>query len=152
MTHPGRLGLPPEAQILMVAGDFTPGDGMRMAVWAFDVLKYVVPQLHLVLVGDGPERERVLRFAWSLGADDLRVHSLIGDNPLSVIESADVIWGTHPKGGGGFLRASALCGKPALALRTADTDGIAGVILTPFGDAVALATATRKILGELVAR
>ena len=152
MTLPERLGLPPEAHILLAAGDFTPGDGMRMAVWAFDVLKYVAPHLHLILVGDGPERERVLRFAWSLGADDLRVHSLIGDNPLSVIESADVIWGTHPKGGVGFLRAATACGKPALALRTADTEGIDGVILTPCGDAVALATATRKVLGELVAR
>ena len=152
MTYPGRLGLPGDALILLAAGDFTPGDGLRMAVWAFDVLKYAAPKLHLVLVGDGPERDRVLRFAWSLGADDLRVHSLLSDNPLAAVGDADIVWGTHPVGGLPFLRAALSHGKPTLALRTPDTESVAGLILTPCGDAVALATATRKALAELAPR
>ncbi len=147
-----RFGLPADAEILMAAGEFTPGDGMRMAVWAFAVLKYAAPNLHLVLVGDGPERERILRFAWSIIFDDMRVHSLIADNPFEVIAEADIVWGTHPRGGIPFLSAATRHEKPALAFHTPDTEGVPGLVLTPFGDPVALATATRKVLAELVQR
>jgi len=134
----------------MAAGDYAAHDGMRMAVWAFDVLKYAAPDLHLVLVGDGPGRERVERFARSLGPDDYRVHFLTDDSPASVVQEADVIWGTHPSGGMNFLRAALAVGKPAIAMRTPDTEGLAGALLTPAGDPVALATATRKSLDVLV--
>ena len=147
MTSPSRLGLPVESQILMCAGEFIPGDGMKLAIWAFDILKYVAPKLHLVLVGDGPERERMMRFARSLGSDDWRVHFLIDDHPLSAVEQADVVWGTHPRGGVAFLNAALNLGTPALAFRTPDTESASGLTLTPFGDPVALATTTRKILG-----
>ena len=144
-----RMGLPSSARILMAAGDYAPGDGMRMAVWAFDVLKYAAPDLHLVLVGDGPGRERVLLFARALGPDDCRVHFLTGDNSVSVVADADIVWGTHPQGGVTFLKAALALGKPVVALRTPDTDGLPGAILVATGDPVALATATRKALAEL---
>ncbi len=153
MTTPAaRLGLPADAQIVMVAGDYLPGDGMRLAVWAFHVLKYVAPKLHLVLVGDGPERERIFRMVWAVGFDDLRVHALLDVHPLSVIADADLVWGTHPFGGIPFLQAALDHGKPVLAMRTPETETVPGLILTPFGDPVALAKVTRKILSELVLR
>jgi glycosyltransferase involved in cell wall biosynthesis len=144
-----RLNSPPASRILMAAGDYVIGDGMRMAVWAFDVLKYVAPDLHLVLVGDGPGLDRVLRFARSLGRDDYRVHFLTDDNPLSVVPEADIAWGTHPLGGAVFLRAAMACGIPVVAVRTPDTEDLPGAILSPPGDPVALATATRKVLDQL---
>ncbi len=149
MTQPGRLGLPPDAQILMAAGDFTPGDGMRMAVWAFAVLKYVAPQLHLVLVGDGPDRHRVMQLAWAVIFDDMRAHCLTDANPLSLVGEADIVWGTHPRGEVGFLRAAVTLGKPSFAFQTPETERLEGLILTPLGDPVALATATRKVFGNL---
>ena len=143
-----RLGLTAESLILMAAGDYTPGDGMRTAVWAFDVLKYVAPGLHLVLVGAGPGLEAVVRFARSLNPEEQRVHFLLEDRPASAAIEADVAWGTHPRGGVPFLIAALALGKPVLALRTRDTDGLAGAILTPPADPVALAAATRKVLAE----
>ncbi len=147
-----RLGLPATARILMAAGDYAPGDGMRMAVWAFDVLKYVAPDLHLVLVGDGPGRRRVGCFARGLGPDDDRVHFLDDDNPASLVPEADLAWGTHPHGGADFLRAALAVGIPVIALRTTDTEGLPHAILAPTGDPVGLATATRKALAELAPR
>ena len=144
-----RLALSPDTRLLMAAGEYTPGDGMRMAVWAFDVLKHVAPAWHLVLVGEGPGRERVHRFARSLGRDDHRVHFLADDNPLSAVGESDVAWGTHPRGGAHFLSAALAFGKPVVALRTPDTETVTGAILTPPGDPVALAMATRKVLAEL---
>ena len=143
-----RCGLPPEARVLMAAGDYLRGDGMRMAVWAFDVLKYVAPDLHLILIGDGPERDRVRRFARSLGFDDDRVR-FADDNPLTAAAEADLAWCTHPRGGLPFLRAALACGVPAVAVRTADTEALPGLILSPPGDPVGLATATRAALGRL---
>jgi glycosyltransferase involved in cell wall biosynthesis len=153
MTTPAtRFGLPADAQIVMAAGDYLPGDGLRLSVWAFDVLKYLAPKLHLVLVGDGPERERNFRMVWAVGFDDLRVHALLDVSPLSAVADADLVWGTHPAGGIPFLQAALDHGKPVLAMRTPETESLPGLILTPLGDPVALATATRKILSELVLR
>ena len=148
MTSPSRLGLPADSQILMCAGEFVPGDGMKLAIWAFDILKYVAPKLRLVLVGDGPERERMMRFAQSLGSDDWRVHFLIDVHPLFAVEQADVVWGTHPRGGVAFLNAALNLGIPTLAFRTPDTESIPGLVLAPPADPVALATLTRKLLGN----
>jgi glycosyltransferase involved in cell wall biosynthesis len=144
-----RLGLPSGTPLLMAAGDYAPGDGMSMAVWAYDILKYVAPELHLVLVGAGPGREAVVRFARTLNPDEHRVHFLTDDRPASVIIEADVVWGTHPSGGVPFLKAALVLGKPAVALRTRDTEGLEAAILTRPGDPVALATATRKVLAKL---
>ncbi len=155
MTDPDireRLGLSAESRILMAAGDYTPGDGMRMAVWAFDVLKYVAPELHFVLVGAGAGLDAVVRFARSLNPDEPRVHFLLEDRPAAAVIEADVAWGTHPSGGVPFLKAALALGKPVLALRTPDTAGLEGAILTPPGDPVALAAATRKVLAELAPR
>ena len=146
MTNPSRLGLPADSQILMCAGEFVPGDGMKLAVWAFAVLKYVAPKLRLVLVGDGPDRPRVLDLAWAVIADDMRAHCLPYAHPMEHVGEADLVWGTHPRGGSAFLRAALDYGKPTLAFRTPDTERIDGLILTPFGDPVALATGTRKLL------
>jgi hypothetical protein len=125
-----RLNLPPDSCILMAAGDYALADGMRLAVWAFDVLKYVAPDLHLVLVGDGPSRERVLRFARSLGRDEHRVHFFTEDNPLSAVQEANVVWGTHPHGGTVFLRAALANGIPVVAVRTPETEDLPGAILS----------------------
>ncbi len=153
MTTPAaRLGLPGDAQIVMATGDYLPGDGIRLAVWAFDVLKYVAPKLHLVLVGDGPERDRIFRMVWAIGFDDLRVHALPDVHPLSAVADADLVWGTQPVGGIPFLQAALNHGKPVLAMRTSETETLPGLFLTPFGDPVALATATRKILSQLAVR
>src|SRR2546423_826934 len=54
--------LPPSARLIVCVGALTPAHGFRDAVWGFDVLRYACPELHLVIVGDGPERTNLERF------------------------------------------------------------------------------------------
>ena len=66
--------LPDGAPWLMTLGQLTADHGFRDAVWAFDVLKFVYPDIHLVIVGDGPERDRLVHFSHRLGGHDIRTH------------------------------------------------------------------------------
>ncbi|MFJ5675064.1 glycosyltransferase [Streptomyces sp. NPDC093097] len=66
-----RLGLPPDAFVVGGAGRLVPGK-------RFDVLVRAVTQLpgvHLLLAGDGPEREMLRRMAGQFGSGD-RIHLL----------------------------------------------------------------------------
>ena len=42
--------------------------GYYDALWAFDILHYLAHDLHLVFVGTGPEKARLLCLARGLGA------------------------------------------------------------------------------------
>src|SRR5262245_33024068 len=65
---PGELplALPAGARVVMVVGPVKATHGGREAVWAADILKYAVPELQLVIVGDGPDLARVRAFARSV--------------------------------------------------------------------------------------
>ena len=68
--------IPSNARLIVCVGALTPAHGFRDAVWGFDVLRYAYPDLHLVIVGDGPERANLERFGRAIGGDDWRIHFL----------------------------------------------------------------------------
>jgi glycosyltransferase involved in cell wall biosynthesis len=145
------LDVPPAGRLIVAAGRFDAASDLRSAVWAFDVVKYVVPDLHLVLVGDGPERPRVERFARSLGFDDYRVRFAGPRADLaSVLGLAEVVWVTHRRGGVRNALLAMASGRPVVGFGTAElteviTDGKTGR-LVPVGDRVRLAAATAELL------
>src|SRR5262249_10111930 len=57
------FGLAQNARPIVCVGPLEPGKGFREAVWAFDILKFLYDHLHLVLIGDGPDRGRLVQFA-----------------------------------------------------------------------------------------
>ena len=61
------LSLPESARYLIASGNFDQNAGLKFAVWAFDIVRYLHPNLHLVLLGDGPQRPRVESFSRKLG-------------------------------------------------------------------------------------
>ena len=145
-----RLGLPLHSRIILAAGEFTPSDGMRMAAWAFGTLKYVAPGWHLVLCGDGPYRESMRRFAHTIGIDgDDRIHFLRELPPLA---EACVVWGTHSSGGVALLRSALQADLPVVAMRTADTETLAGAVFSPLNDPVTHAKLTRRVIANLPPR
>jgi glycosyltransferase involved in cell wall biosynthesis len=136
---------------IAAVGNFDRHSGLRTAVWAFDVLKYVSPALWLLLIGDGPGREAVDRFGRALGSDDYRVR-FAGHCPNvpALLAAAAVTWVTHDRGGLSVAAESLAAGTPVIAFRTPDTEsvidhGTTG-ILVPHGDRVGLATATADFL------
>jgi glycosyltransferase involved in cell wall biosynthesis len=58
-----------EGRVLLCVGPLAAHKGFRDAIWSFDILRFLYDDLRLVLVGDGPERERVVEFARVTGTD-----------------------------------------------------------------------------------
>lgn len=147
------LGIPPAGRLIVAAGRFDPAADLKSAVWAFDVVKYVTPDVYLVLVGDGPERGRVERFAQALGFDDYRVR-FTGTRPdvLSILALAEVVWVTHRRGGTSTAAHALAAGRPVVAVRTPElaevlTDRVSGRLVPP-GDRVQLAAVTHELLEQ----
>lgn len=151
---PRRLRLPPDARVIVGLGDFTRERGFRDAAWAFDVLSFVYPELHLVLIGEGPERARVLDFVRSIKGAEQRVHFLPEREPgPGLLHHAVAVWipSRRPCGEQVAAEAQAI-GVPVVATRWPGMerildDGRAGALVPP-GDPVALAMATRPILDD----
>jgi glycosyltransferase involved in cell wall biosynthesis len=53
------LGIPPDADVLLMAAAINRQKGIALGVEAFQRLAAARPRLHLVVVGDGPERRRL---------------------------------------------------------------------------------------------
>ena len=50
-----QLGIPPASRLVFALGPFARDKGHHEAIWAFDIIRYVRDDVHLVLVGTGSE-------------------------------------------------------------------------------------------------
>jgi hypothetical protein len=146
--------IPAGSRWIMTLGQLTPDHGFRDAVWAFDVLKFVYPELHLLIVGDGPERNRLVQFSQRLGGKDIRTH-FVGAHPDAALwmRQATVVWvpSRRPCGEQVILEAQA-SGVPVAAAQQPTfvdiiADQVSGILVKP-GDPVGLAMATRPLLDD----
>jgi glycosyltransferase involved in cell wall biosynthesis len=151
---PRPLRLPAGARVIACLGDIDRDHNFKEAVWAFDVLKFVYPELHLVIIGDGPERMRVLDFARTVAGDDPRIHIVTDrtDGP-NLLFNADVVWVIKRTPGGAQTALEArAAGVPVVAadwptVAHALDHGKAGLLVPPH-DPVTLAKVTRSILDD----
>ncbi|WP_010583244.1 glycosyltransferase [Schlesneria paludicola] len=63
-----ELGLPPTTYVAGYIGRLAKQKRVEDLIWAVETLRQIRPQLHLVLVGEGPERTRLEEFAKQIGA------------------------------------------------------------------------------------
>lgn len=156
--HPGdtaaerrQLGLPEDAWLMLGVGRLVPGKGFAVAAQA---LRHLPDHVHLVLVGDGPERAAIL----SEGAD--RVHCL-GAQPPDVVARAyracDVLvlpseregWPnvvTEALASGLRVVATAVGGIPEILGDPPPADGSLGVLVRPRPSPEQLAEAVQSML------
>jgi glycosyltransferase involved in cell wall biosynthesis len=124
--------------------------GCREAIWTADMLSYVLDDVHLTLVGDGPERDWLEQFARSIR--NPRIHFLgERDDAAQQLAEADVCWSPGRAGAGrqAILEAMA-AGRPVIAAARLGVDeliveGQTGWLVSP-GDTVALGRRTRTLL------
>jgi glycosyltransferase involved in cell wall biosynthesis len=117
------------------------------------ILKYLYPDLHLILAGDGPDRERLNAFACATQVAD-RVH-LLGpqENLSALLADCTAVWVPNRCEGGRQSTLEAMAaGRPVVASRQPAlaelvTDGDTGFLITP-RDKVALARQTRLLLDD----
>jgi glycosyltransferase involved in cell wall biosynthesis len=145
--------LPANARLLIGVGPLVPSKGFREAIWAFDILKYLYDDLHLVLIGDGTDRDRLEGFARAINAHD-RVHLVGRQTEVSEwLAQAEVVWAPSLADIGGNVALEAMAAsRPVVASRwpgLADivSDGETGYLVPP-GAKVALARQTRLLLDD----
>lgn len=90
-----RIGL--EGKSTTVAGtvaDLIPATRMKDLIWATDLLSCIRDDFHLVIFGDGHQRQNLQRFA-SFTVAESHVHFLPPDEAGSLLGALDVYWHSH---------------------------------------------------------
>jgi glycosyltransferase involved in cell wall biosynthesis len=147
------LCLPPNSRLVMSASRLDASSGLKSAVWAFDMLRYEAPDLHLVILGEGPDRSRLEEYARALAFDDYRV-TFVGhraDLP-AVLGLAEVVWVTQERGGVNVALEAMAAGRPVVGWKTPDlaeviADGETG-LLVPTGERPQIAAKTQTLLAD----
>jgi glycosyltransferase involved in cell wall biosynthesis len=154
------LGIPQDARLILCVGPLVAGNGVQDAIWTFEILKYLFEDLHLLLIGGGPDRARLEWFVRAIGAEG-RVH-LLGyrADASALLSHGEMVWvpnhevgrisnRSYHAGSNTALEAMA-AGRPVVASRVPPLseivkDGETGFLIDP-GDKVALARRTRWLL------
>lgn len=156
-----RLGLHPEAPMVLGVSRLVPRKGFDTLIRAAALLARSQPGLTLVIAGAGRDRERLGRLAAREGAPVRFLGRVPNDELPSLYASADVFammcrnrWGGLEQEGFGivFVEAAA-AGVPQVAGRSggaheAVADGVTGVVIDPPTDVAAVAAALSRILGD----
>jgi glycosyltransferase involved in cell wall biosynthesis len=138
--------------MIVCTGPLERDRGIRDAIWALDILKYLYDDLHLVIIGDGPERDSLERFAGAIHALD-RVH-LIGTVPMvgAILQRAEVAWVPGAQGGTNAALEAMAAGLPVVATNSGILPELVVEAETGFlvehEDRPALARQTRQLLDD----
>jgi glycosyltransferase involved in cell wall biosynthesis len=153
-SPPLGLPLPPGAKIIMCVGTLNAAHGFRDALWAADMLRYPIPDLHIVIIGDGPDRTRLARFALGINPAGGHAHFLPARPEASaLLARADVVWvPSRSECGRQILLEALAAGRPVVAtalpgLAALVADGRTGLLI-PSGDPFELARRTRTLLED----
>ncbi len=145
------LGIPSDARLVASVGSLTDRNRLDVAVWALEILGAIIPNLHLLLIGEGAARVRLERLGRNMARAD-RIHFLGARDDLPrLLPHIDALWRT---GGGtgqslavleAMSAARAVIAVDAPGNRELLVDGKTG-LLFPSGDRRLLARWTLKLL------
>lgn len=147
------LGLSQDAFVVGCVARLVPVKGIEDAIEATARLTDVSPPVHLVLVGDGPQRLALQRLAKERGIGD-RTHflGLRRDVPELLPLFDLLVLPSRNEGMGRVIVEAQAAGVPVVATKVGGipdlvTDGETGILVPP-ADPVALATAIRSLVED----
>ncbi len=146
-----ELGLPAGARLIGLVGRLWPQKRVKDAIWAADLLKVIRDDVHLLIVGDGPLRDRLLRFRDQVRIRD-KVHFLGQRTDLArLLPHFDLLLSTSEyEGQSNAILEAMAAGLPVVATDIPGTrdlvaHGTTGY-LAPVGDRAAFARCANKLL------
>ncbi|HET6882319.1 MAG TPA: glycosyltransferase [Pirellulales bacterium] len=147
------LGLPPHARLIGAVGRLWPQKRFKDLIWAADLLKVIRDDVHLLIVGDGPQRGRLEQYRRQVRIED-KVHFLghRADVP-KLMPHFDVLWlGSEYEGLPNVIMEAMSAGVPVVAT---DISGNRDLVvpdetgyLVPVGDRAAFARQANKVLDD----
>jgi glycosyltransferase involved in cell wall biosynthesis len=148
-----ELRLPPEAYVIGYIGRLAEQKRVRDLIWAAETLWQIRPQVHLVIVGDGPERSRLEEFTAGVHGTP-HVHFLgHRQDAADWLAAFDTFWlGSSFEGMSNSLMEAMSAGLPVIAtdippnreLVVPDQTGF----LVRLGDPVGFMQFTRRLIDE----
>lgn len=153
-----ELRLPHDTRLIGAVGRLWPQKRLKDLIWAADLLKVTRDDVHLLIVGDGPERDRLERYRYQVRIED-RVHFLGQRHDVPrLMPHFDLLWlGSGYEGLPNVIMEAMACGVPVVATdipgnRDLVIPGQTG-FLTPVGDRAGFARHALTILEDpLLAR
>jgi len=148
-----RLGLPRRSRLIGVCAPLRRCERLKDAIWVADLLKVIRDDVHMVIQGEGPQREQLHWFRRQVRIAD-KVHFLGPDWQLAeILPHCDVFLATGETGGAApeVLEAMA-AGVPVVAvdvpvLRHLIEPGQTGLV-APLGDRAALTRCIQRLLED----
>ncbi len=111
-----RLGIPPRSKLVLAIGRLWPQKGYQDLIWAGELMAVAHGDAWLVIVGDGPQRERLQQFR-----DDSRAQNsvrFVGErtDARELLSAADLLWnGSLYEGQSNTILEAMSQGVPVLA-------------------------------------
>ncbi|MBI2823384.1 MAG: glycosyltransferase [Planctomycetia bacterium] len=146
-----ELGLPQDARLIGAVGRLWPQKRIKDLIWAADLLKVIRSDVHLLLIGDGPQRERLERFRYQVRIED-KVHFLgHRDDAAQLMPHFDALWlASEYEGLPNVVMEAMSQGVPVVATdipgnRDLVVPGETGY-LVPVGDRAGIARNTNRLL------
>ncbi|MFN3286580.1 MAG: glycosyltransferase, partial [bacterium] len=150
------LGLPDTCFVVGCVARLVPVKGIEHAITATAQLVDLTPPVHLILVGDGPQRPVLQELAEQLGLRE-RVHFLgLRRDVPDLLPLFDIlVLPSRNEGMGRVLVEAQAAGVPVVASRVGGVpdlvaEGLTGRLVPP-GDPAALAAAIRSLAGDRAA-
>jgi len=148
-----ELGLRADARLIAAAAPLVPHNRLKDVIWAAELLRFIRDDVHLLVIGDGPQRQTLARYRDLIGVAH-HVHFLgWREDAQRLIASCDLLWygGGHEGQPQAVMEALA-AGLPVVAadtpgIRTLMTHGQQGYIV-PLGDRAALARFANVLIDD----
>ena len=147
------LGIPPQSYVVGFVGRLWPQKRVRDLIWACDIVRNIKPNIRLLIVGDGPLRRDLERYAWDVGMGERTLFLGERADIAELLQVMDVL--VLPSAFEGMPNAvleAMAAGVPVVASAIAGTrevvqDGHTG-FLVPLGDRAALAKRINHLLEQ----
>jgi glycosyltransferase involved in cell wall biosynthesis len=148
-----ELGLPGDARLVGLVGRLWAQKRVKDAIWAADLLKVIRPDVHLLIMGDGPLRQPLRRYRDQVEIRD-KVHFL-GERSdvVRLMPHFDVLWSASGyEGQSNAIMEAMSAGVPVVATDIPGTrdlvvNGETGYLF-PIGNRAELAKWTNRILND----
>jgi len=144
-------GKPP--RLVGLVGRLWPQKRVKDAIWATDLLKVARGDVHLLIIGDGPQRDRLMKYRDQVEIRD-RVHFLGERSDVArIIPLLDMLWSTSGyEGQSNAIMEAMSTGVPVVATDIPGTRDLIAHnktgLLFPVGDRAALAKESNRLLND----
>lgn len=146
-----ELGLPGDARLIGLIGRFWPQKRIKDAIWAADLIKVLRDDVYLLVIGDGPQRARLLKYREQVRIAD-KVHFLGERSDVArLLPHFDLLWSPSGyEGQSNAIMEAMSAGVPVVATdipgsRDLVANGRTGYLVN-VGDRAALARAALQII------